>query len=77
MPVFIASTSSIKFGSSSAMFSVTMNTVLVQTITKENRTAARRCAKASILQLDDVTLLKRLVQNDGGCSDLNPEEYYD
>ncbi|CAN7119713.1 unnamed protein product, partial [Brassica rapa subsp. narinosa] len=33
MPVFIASTSSIKFGSSSAMFSVTINTVLVQTIT--------------------------------------------
>ncbi|CAF1930831.1 hypothetical protein Bca4012_073081 [Brassica carinata] len=43
----------------------------------ENRTSARRCAKASILQLDDVTLLKRLVQNQGGFSDLKPEEYYD
>ncbi|KAF2563297.1 hypothetical protein F2Q70_00014814 [Brassica cretica] len=59
------------------MLFVTINTVLVQTITKENRTSARRGAKASILQLDDVTLLKRLVQNHGGFSDLKPEEYYD
>ncbi|KAG2323391.1 hypothetical protein Bca52824_016604 [Brassica carinata] len=27
--------------------------------------------------LDDVTLLKRLVQNHGGFTDLKPEEYYD
>ncbi|WZZ31611.1 hypothetical protein YC2023_015012 [Brassica napus] len=39
----------------------------------ENITSARRCAKASILQLDDVTLLKHLVQNHGGnlqCTNL-------
>ncbi|KAL0702754.1 hypothetical protein Bca4012_058876 [Brassica carinata] len=36
--------------SSSDMFS-TIHTVFVQTISKENRTAARRCAKASILQI--------------------------
>ena len=43
----------------------------------ENITSARRCAKASILQFDDVTLLKHLVQNHSGFSDLKPEEYYD
>ncbi|CAF1892562.1 hypothetical protein HID58_046044 [Brassica napus] len=69
MTVFIASTSSIN--------SDLLQILLVQTITKENITSARRCAKASILQLDDVTLLKHLVQNHGGFSDLKPEEYYD